>query len=561
MIPDLVHGLRNHNDVSRQHGVVPSAFESTHACLSALASAPLQCFFLGFRFIVHGARAVSVVAPPDLVAGSLYSDDGRVLLVTGDGVLEIESMEFLRVSTPLRTWADMCDALTVRPPYLITVTSYESLVFSNYFELLLHLRKSAVHRIVDGRVGHARPPSFDDDDDSDRGSWCPDALTEPNIAFMTDLMTTYALDTTHEAVLDIGCGNGFLASAMERAGARHPIGTDLRIFGASFYRRMNPHDQYTVLAVADMFHWCYAPKRYALIALRNNSALAKTRLLDARFSKLFADIAASLCDGGLLYGTVLTNDSGVFRELGFSNLPAQTFLTTMRESGLVAFRLMRLGSAFGFLAGRAEDAARLKDRCRAHAHAKRRHLFTAYEAQRFDLLPRDEGKVLPGFFLVLADLVSEVALEIYSGQYSGVAFEGLGMLSYCCWRILSNCYPDIRIHGFISERERPPKPPFLEVLTDAQARNYWSDALRVLTDMEACRRLADAIPQPDLAALRLFDAPPRPRPRATFTSSPAIKISPCRLSLRRPTSMAACTFSAARPPARQRTSSSRSAST
>jgi len=285
------------------------------------------------------------------------------------------------------------------------------------------------------------------------------------------LFDAWRLPVGSHATLDIGCSYGWMAAAMSVAGAATSIGTDIRRPNHDAFRSTFPAST-AVLAMADMFKWCYAPDRFAFISIRNNSAFCMAPQLDEKFVELGRNVRRSLTQGGLAYLSFLTNFSGMRSDDGFTNLPLADIIDYLHRTGLHIVKMMKLGGATAFLLCRPEDAAHFDGLQRTITHGQRFHALREYVEARVDgAVPAP--RILRNLFLAAADMASEIALRWHICERATVCLFGRGILTYYVWRIMTVLYPHIPVGGFVVETND--EPSVLHVVTDEEAGRIWGD--------------------------------------------------------------------------------------
>ncbi len=483
-VPVLVPGfwdlLAGHYEVSVRHGEPhPELARPATAVQKSLAKGPIAAYFLGLPFTIEAVRPGPIdpapLDPRRRMPGTLFeTPEGLPAVLARDGALIVERFTFATPYQSTGDWAELRRLLPVGDPFYLMPRAIPDVVFSNYFEMVLFLGSRPPVR--GGRAEEPCPAG---------AAHAVDPIEDWNVDYFRQLADLHELDRENGVFLDVGCGGGFLVSAFERLGARHPIGFDIR-WGSLLYP---PPMERGLLVFADMFQWCFAPGSCSFVTVRNNSAFSKAPRLDDRFEAFGRGLVRSLAPAGIAYLSFITDGSSVQYPAGFSNLPVPAVHDFLIRIGADPFRLMKLGSIAAFLFGAAGRTEACRERNRRWAHAHRRRAWHAYRTASD---PTDAA-VLAGAFLAVSDFASEVALEMKRRGKVRVCLWGQGILGYYLRRLLHVSFP------WVSVGEDVPTLAGLPRVRE----NVGDEALHVLVDLEAHdqpdpRRTAFGSHRPDL---------------------------------------------------------------
>lgn len=269
-------------------------------------------------------------------------------------------------------------------------------------------------------------------------------LFEKNIPYISFLFEEFKLNVEDYPCLDIGCDDGFLAAAMEKAGAKYPVATDLRLTALPMIHQ-EYGVKYVMSGMADMFKWSYKPATYSFIAIRNNSALCKASELDSCFDEFICNVINSLAPGGVVYLSFLTNGTGTISEDGFRNFKIKDILEFFFRNNVGVIKLMKLGTMTVFLLGRPEDYLSARQTVMSSMRARVQATVTDYHESN----QKNDSLILRNSFLAVADEVSEVAFRYYKKKRRGILFIGQGIFGYYMWRMLTLNFPDVPFCGYI----------------------------------------------------------------------------------------------------------------
>jgi hypothetical protein len=476
LTPRLPTRPRDPYSVSRRAGdTAPLLWKPWAEIAASLAREPLTAWLFGRPLVIRALGPVSAPLPSAVASrlpvGTLFEREGHLLLQTAEAVVELSSFEWHGGSPPFSAWPAMAAHLAVGPPFFLLGEPFPHPDMVTLCETL-------------GTV--ATPPEGVDK----RIARCA-----ANVPWLRWLFAEMSPPIGRAACLDLGCGSGWLSAAMAMAGAGRVLATDIRCPDLGAFREIFPQAGEVALVRADMFEWCYAGGRFALIVLADNSAFAMTSRLDGPLVELLAGVRASLAPEGVCLLSYFTDFSTVPAACGFSNRPLAEVVDCIAASGLHVVKMMRLGSTLAFMLSRPEDAAVMDARCRRSSEAQRLTALGAY--LRREGLP--SARALRNMFLAVADLVSDIALAWHRSGRSRVGLVGSGILGYYVWRLMTVHFPHVPVGGFIVEAVGPPSA--LNVLTAEAADEAWGDdVLRVWLDTGHY-------------AERALDRPARPAPR------------------------------------------------
>lgn len=468
LMPHVEQFLKDHFAVSRRSGAThPWLLGSTAELLAKLRNEELITYVFGYRIIVSAAESV-ISGPAE--PGTLAENDGQPVIHTSDGAIRPLRMRLEWSSVRAESWHDIRIFLRLTPPYFLLSESFPSTDLVVLYEVLPWLG--------DAFAGGARAIS---DATPQNLAKAPGFVA--NVPYYRWLYDAYGLDTETGGAVDIGCGDGFLAAALEAAGMRHVIGTDLRRPSLATYVSQYPEAQRSLLGMADMFAWCYPPDAFSLINVRNNSAFAFATAFGGPFPAFARSMASSLRADGLAYLSSVTDGSASISP-PYTNRPVTEFLDLFSGNGLVPVKLMKLGSGTGFLLVRPENAG-LADKVRAVSEGQRHRALRDYLAWS----PGDATDALRNQFLAVADFASEIALTAYKSGKRTVTLWGEGILAYQTWRMLGVQHPHITVGGFVCAKKAD-APSAFNIVTPEQAERSWGeDQLRVDVDLAVYERI------------------------------------------------------------------------
>ncbi|AMG35792.1 class I SAM-dependent methyltransferase [Achromobacter xylosoxidans] len=484
-VPILIPGLRelfdNHFQISAETG----------RALHIAADAPVIGYALGCKLVIE---EIGDAVTADHPAGALFDCNGRPAFVTADGPRLVSKLH-LDMLGAQHGWETIQKKLKGAPPYLLLDQQFPDHRFSTYYELLLFLGERTIDDLQCGTETHGHTVPVEQDGNHE--------LTRLNCSYFRSIIDGFGLPLTAHPALEIGCGSGFLSRSIKEAGATEIIGTDLRLSGFCFETWAEPG---FTPGLANMFQWSYPENHFSLIAIRNNSAFAFARNLDAAFATFLKTCMKSLRQDGGIYLTFLTDGSGGMSAKGFTNLQLSTLVTWLIEQGVYVLKMMRLGSMVGFWVSK---NASLSDRIRRHTHNQRLRALQEY-------MGSDSGQ--HDQTLAMADFASEIALNCYLRGVSTVALWGRGIISYQTWRMLGILYPDLAVR-FVVRRDKLGSS-VLEVLPSEQAPHGAVNAIvddcyynaRRVGFVERWKQARFLAQSPD--ALRLFESDAEPSSHA-----------------------------------------------
>ncbi len=299
-MPHVERLLDDHFELSRRSGPThPRLAGSTRDLLESLNNEELVVHVFGYRLVVSAAERVAGQFP--IQPGVLSESDGQPIIHTGDGFVRPLRFRLEWSSVKAETWRDIRAFLRLEPPYFLLHEAFPSADLVVLYEVLPFMGD-----VFEPAARAKRALQLVKSGSSDS---VPDHDYVANVPYYRWLFESYGLDVDSGGALDIGCGNGFLVAALEAAGMRNVIGTDLRRPWLASYVPQYPQSTRSFLGMADMFAWCYAPDAFSLINVRNNSALAFARSLSEPFPTFVKNLASSLTASGLAYVSLVTDES------------------------------------------------------------------------------------------------------------------------------------------------------------------------------------------------------------------------------------------------------------
>jgi hypothetical protein len=475
LMPHVERLLKDHFEVTRRSGPTdPRLLGSTQELLESLQNEELVVYVFGYRMILSAAE--SVTGQPTFQPGALTESDGQPVIHTADGGVRPLRFRLEWSSVKAETWPEIRKFLRLAPPYFLLYEAFPCTDLVVLYEVL-----PWIGDVFEPAARAKRPPQSVNPRPNDPVP-APDFVA--NLPYYRWLFDSYGLDVHSGGAVDIGCGDGFLAAAFEAAGMRHVIGTDLRRPSLASYVAQYPQSLQSLLGMADMFAWCYAPDAFSLINVRNNSALAFATSLGEPFPTFVKGMAGSLTATGLAYVSLVTDESTNI-SAQFANRPVSEFLDLFSGSGLVPVKLMKLGSGTGFVLVR-RDNILLGERVRAISEQQRRLALRDYLSWSVG----DPVDVLRNHFLAVADFASEIALAAYRSGKRTVTLWGQGILAYQTWRMLGVQHPRLSVGGLICAKTDAGVQSAFNILVPEEAERTWGDdQLRVAVDLELYERM------------------------------------------------------------------------